>query len=136
MAPVLIGLIGSIIDKIIPDKGASDEAKLKLATLVQSGELAALEASTRLLSGQLEVNKAEASSGNAFASSWRPLIGYVCGASLAYNFIFYPMLMWIAAAYVPEMKVPPLLENNLMELVVGMLGLAGFRTFEKTKGVA
>lgn len=136
MAPVLVGLIGSIIDKIIPDKGASDEAKLKLATLVQTGELAVLEANTRLLNGQIEVNKAEASSGNMFASSWRPLIGYVCGFSLAYNFLLYPLLTWISAMYMPELKVPPLLDNNLMELVIGMLGLGGLRTFEKIKGKA
>lgn len=72
-----------------------------------------------------------------FASGWRPCIGWVCCAALAYTYLVYPLLLWVAAAWAPHL-VPPALGNNdmLYELVLGMLGLSGLRTVEKIKGVA
>lgn len=44
MIAALIPLIGSVIDKIFPDKEAADQAKLKVLEMQQSGELAKLQA--------------------------------------------------------------------------------------------
>jgi cell division protein FtsI/penicillin-binding protein 2 len=121
MDSICIGL-----HKIFPDKTKADEAKARLIELQMNGEL-------QQIMGQLDINKAEAASGNAYASSWRPTIGYICAFGLAYNFIIYPTLGWYAATYMPGFVPPPLLSDNLMELVMGMLGLAGLRTMEKIK---
>lgn len=129
MWTMAIPVIGSLLDKIFPDKTKADEAKAKLLELQLNGEL-------QQILGQLEINKAEASSGNAYAGSWRPTIGYICAAGLLYNFIIYPTLTWYAAGWMPGFTPPPLISDNLMELVLGMLGLAGMRSFEKFKGVA
>ena len=133
MIAALLPLLGGVLDKIFPDATAAGEAKLKVMEMAQRGELAALDADVRLAMGQLEVNKAEAASGNAYASSWRPTIGYICAAGLGYNFILYPLISWAAAIWFPEVKPPVLVTDNLMELVIGMLGLAGLRTFEKVR---
>lgn len=54
MIAALIPLIGSVIDKIFPDKEAADQAKLKVLEMQQSGELAKLQAD---LQEQQEVTK-------------------------------------------------------------------------------
>ncbi len=138
MNPLLLqgifNIVGRVFDALDPAKKA--EAQLEVMRLQQAGEFKALEADMQLALGQLDINKAEAASGNSYASGWRPTIGYICALGLAYNFIVYPFLLWFAAVYKPGFQPPPLLSDNLMELVLGMLGLAGFRTYEKVKGSA
>lgn len=126
---LLIPAVTSIIDKLIPDADEAAKAKSKLLEMQVKGELDTIV-------GQLEINKAEASSGSSYAAGWRPTIGYICAFGLAYNFIVYPMMTWYSARYMPGFSPPPLVSDNLMELVMGMLGLAGLRSFEKFKGVS
>ena len=111
------------INKIWPDKSEAERAQLAAAV--------------SLVQGQLEVNRAEAASSSVFTSGWRPAIGWVCGAALAYTYIVYPLVMWACAIWGPAV-MPPKLGNDgmLYELLLGMLGLGGLRTFEKIKGVA
>jgi Holin of 3TMs, for gene-transfer release len=56
----LIPVIGTVLEKVLPDPQASADAKIKLMELAQKGELAVLDAETKLALGQLEVNKVEA----------------------------------------------------------------------------
>lgn len=116
-------LARSVIDKLFPDKSEQDRQQLALA-------LTAIQ-------GQLSTNQAEAASASVFVAGWRPFIGWVCGSALAYTYIGYPFLLWAGALWFPEVK-PPVLGNDgmLYELLLGMLGLGGLRTFEKVKGVA
>ena len=98
-------------------------------------ELKLLEFENGLLKAQAEVNKAEATHRSIFVAGWRPAIGWICALSIAYEFIIRPFWLWIAAYY--ELPVPIHINtDSLFSLVLGMLGLAGFRTFEKLKGVS
>lgn len=116
-------LAGTVIDKIWPDKTEVERAQLAAAVAI--------------VQGQLQVNQAEAASPSVFVAGWRPAIGWVCGGALAYTYLLYPILMWAAAIWWPNLS-PPKLGNDgmLYELLLGMLGLGGLRTFEKVKGVA
>ena len=126
----ILGVGEKIIDRVWPDPTAAAAAKLELFKLQQSGEL-------QQIVGQMEINKAEAGSDRIFVAGWRPFIGWVCGAALAYTYIGYPLLTWVAAVAAPGFTPPVLgLDNMLYELLLGMLGLGGLRTFEKVKGVA
>jgi len=117
--------IGSqLIDKLIPDPAAQDAARLELLKLQQSGELAAMTAQT-------EINKAEASNPSVFVSGWRPAIGWVCALAMGYQYLARPLMV----AFMPALAFPGL-DDNLWQLIMGMLGLGGLRTFEKTQGVA
>ncbi len=130
----LIPLIGDVLDKVLPDAQASANAKLELMRIAQAGELAQLNADTSLALGQIETNKAEAQSGKAGAL-WRPGAGWVCVAGMGYTFLAQPLLSWVSAVKgwpVP----PPIATDTLMVLLTGMLGLGGFRSVEKVKGVA
>ena len=69
-------------------------------------------------------------------AGWRPAVGWVCVVGLCYNFLIYPLLTWAVAAFALGFTPPPLLSDNLMELVLGMLGLGALRTVEKWQGVA
>ena len=136
MWPALIPLLGTIFDKIIPDPAQAAEAKLKAMELAQRGELAGLDAEVRLALGQMEINKAEATT-DLFRGGWRPATGWVCVGGLLYQFLVQPLLPWIVALF--GVSVPPLPEidnETLMVLLTGMLGLGGLRTIERVKGRA
>lgn len=130
----LIPLVGGIIDKVFPDADAAANAKLELMRLAQAGELAQLSAETSLALGQIDTNKVEAASASLFVAGWRPGAGWVCVAGLAYTFLGQPLLAWLSA--VKGWPVPPLIAGDtLMVLLTGLLGLGGYRSFEKAKGV-
>jgi hypothetical protein len=136
MWAALIPLLGTIIDKAVPDPQAAADAKLRALEMAQKGELAVLDADLRLALGQLEVNKAEATT-DMFRGGWRPAVGWTCVAGLAYNFVVQPLLPWTVAVF--GGTVPPLPEidnETLLVLLTGMLGLGGLRTFERIKGKA
>ena len=120
----MLGIGGKLIDKLIPDPAAKDAAKLELLKLQQSGELAAMTAQT-------EINKVEAANSSIFVSGWRPAIGWVCAAAMCYQYLARPFL----AALYPVLAFPGL-DENLWQLMMGMLGLGGLRTFEKVNNVA
>lgn len=136
MIAALLPIIGSIIEKVIPDPQAAADAKLKALDLAQRGELAQLEADTKMALAQIDVNKAEATT-DLFRGGWRPATGWVCVLGLAYSFLLRPLLPWVAAvAGFTVPPLPPLDGDTLMVLLTGMLGLGGFRTFERIKGKA
>lgn len=64
---MLIAPITSIIDKLIPDKQAAAEAKIKLVELDQQGGLAELQ-------GAISVITAEANGESWLQRNWRPLV--------------------------------------------------------------
>lgn len=129
MIPVAILELGAkLLDRVIPDADARAKAQAELIKASQDQEF-------QLALAQVEVNKVEAASSNWFVSSWRPAVGWICVCGLAYNFIIYPLMLWCASALHAGFVPPPLFSENLMELVLGMLGLGGLRTVEKIKGV-
>jgi hypothetical protein len=101
----------------------------------QSGELAALASETELAKGQLEINKEEAKAG-PFRGGWRPFIGWSAGLGLFYNFVARPFLQFILEYNQIPGELPALDLSELMPLVLGMLGLGGLRSWEKTKGLS
>jgi hypothetical protein len=133
MAIALIGAllpaVTGILDKLIPDAGARDRAKAE-------AEAALLAALAKADADQLAVNKAEAENSNIFVAGWRPFIGWVCGAALAYTYILVPLVMYVSFVIGKPLPKPPALDGNLYELMLGMLGMSGLRTFEKIKGAA
>ena len=136
MWQVLIPAVTQVLDKIIPDPQAAADAKLKALELAQKGELAVLDADLRLALGQLEVNKAEATT-DMFRGGWRPAVGWVCVVGLAYQFVLQPVLPWVVALFGAQVPPLPAIDNEtLMVLLTGMLGLGGLRTFERVKGKA
>ena len=130
-----LDLGGKLIDRLIPDPAAKAQASLELLKMQQDGTLAQLTADTDLAKGQLGVDQAEAANQNIFVAGWRPFIGWVCGAGLAYQFIASPLLTWVAALCGTPIATPNLDLGTLLTLLLGMLGLGGMRTAEVITGV-
>lgn len=136
MWPALIPILGNLLDKVLPDPAVAAEAKLKAMELAQSGELAQLDAQTRLALAQIEVNKEEAKSESLFKSGWRPAAGWACVGGLTYQILVRPILGWVAQN-LWGWSLPPSLEmDTLGTLLFGLLGLGAYRTAEKIKGAA
>ena len=117
----LTGPVLGILDKFVEDKDAKQKMAHELATMADKHHQEALL-------GQLAINKEEAK-GNWFQSSWRPLCGYVCVISLAINYMVSP----ICAGF--GVTIPQADMTVMMPLLLGMLGIAGMRSFDKTKKV-
>ena len=125
----LVPALGTLVDRLIPDKAAAQRAKDDMeAALVKASNEAAL--------AQVEVNKIEAGHSSVFVAGWRPAIGWVCAAALAWAFIVAPVATWGMAVFGVRETLPAIGTDNLFELVLAMLGLGGLRTFEKMRGVA
>ena len=128
------GLVGKVIDKIFPDKEAADKAKLELLKMQQAGEFKELEAELQKAQMQVNVNVEEAKSLSNFRGGWRPFVGWTCGVGLAYAVLIQPLATGLIQAFVPDMKtfaMPDVQTDALMALLFGMLGLGGYRTYEK-----
>jgi len=133
----------SVINKIWPDPVKQAEEQRKLQALYQKGDLAELNAQVQLLAGQLKINAVEAASKSLFVAGWRPFIGWVGGAAMAYQFIVYPLLIWIwsfaqAKEWVPvSLSPPPIIDTGaLFSLVTAMLGIGAMRSHDKAKKVS
>lgn len=87
----IVGPIGKLIDKIIPDPEARDRAKLELMKLEGSQELEALKA-------QLSAIVAEAQSTDPWTSRARPSFLYVM-----YALLLWSIPMGLISASRPEM---------------------------------
>jgi hypothetical protein len=117
--------VGSkVLDRVLPDPAQQAAAKLELMKLQQNGELAQI-------TGQMEINKAEAASSSIFVSGWRPSVGWVCSAGFAVQFVIGPLAEWGAALAGHHVKFPQMDTGTMMPLLLGMLGLGGLRTAEK-----
>ncbi len=121
-----IEAVGNVLDKLF----TSDDERLSreeaLTRLAQQPNLA-----------QVELNKIEAQHRSIFVAGWRPFIGWVCGAALAYNFVVRDWIAWAMSSGLIDAKFspPPAIEiGPLMTILMALLGLGGLRTVEKLTG--
>jgi hypothetical protein len=130
MIASLIPAVSGLLDKFIEDKDKKNAMAHEIATMA---EKAAHEAAM----AQIGVNKAEAGHRSIFVAGWRPFVGWVCAIALAYHFVLQPILVFgMAAANVAPLTLPQFDMDSLMTVLLGMLGLGGLRSYEKTKGLA
>lgn len=139
--PVIATIVGSVAS-LIGDMHTSDKERLDAQLELQRLGLEAQKIDAGLAQGQIEVNKAEAGHQSIFVAGWRPAVGWVSVAGLAYNFLAHPFLLWAwalfqARGWVPaDLTAPPPVDvEALLVLLGGILGLGVYRTAEKVKGV-
>jgi len=124
----LVGPVTGLLDKFIEDKDQKSALAHEIATMSQKyAQESAL--------AQLEVNKVEAASSSLFVSGWRPATGWVCVLGMAGNFIVTPFANFVLALLDIHVVVPLVPLDTMMPVLLGLLGLGGLRTLEKTKGV-
>ena len=128
----IVGAVGGIIDSVYTSDKERMDAQIELAKIDAS-----------LLTAQMDVNKAEASHASIFVAGARPAILWIGAAAMAWTFVLHPMLVWCwalmqAKGWIPQgMPNPPTLQSDeLWVIISGILGIGGYRTFEKVKGVS
>lgn len=133
----LLDIGKTALDKFVPDPQAKAKAILDLETLHAAGDSERLQAQVQLILAQTDINKVEAASSDRFVAGWRPFIGWVCGAALAYDFIAEPLLRFIAGVVFSYSGAFPVINTDaLSTILMGMLGLGAMRTIEKMGGKA
>lgn len=129
MNPIVLGGVveaaRKLIDYWFPDPQVAADKKLELAKLEQSGELAKMVATTDLAKAQIGLNTAEVQSGH-WLGKWRGFLGWGLAASLIYQLILSPFLVFGILIFNPEFpveKLPRLDWAELGKLLMGMLGI-------------
>ena len=134
---LLLEVGSKVIDRVFPDPAAAAAAKLELFRLQQSGELAQLAADTDIAKAQIGVNQTEAGSSSMFVSGARPFIMWGCGFSMLYAALFEPIMRFCAVVIFKYPGTFPVIDTTLTtQILLGLLGLAGMRSFDKRNGVA
>lgn len=129
----ILSLGTTIIDKIFPNAGEAERAKLELMKLNQSGELAKIAAQSNII-------MAEANSSDKWTSRARPTFMYVfyfilltlCSGSVIS--IWHPQEVMTAAGAFKEL-FHSLPEEMWWTFTAGYLGYTGARTYEKRKQI-
>ena len=131
----LFDLGKGLIDRLFPDPAAKAAAQMELLKMQQAGELAQLAAETDLAKLQIQTNIEEAKSTNWWVAGWRPAIGWVCGAGLAYAALVEPFARFAAKVWFGYTGDFPIIDTDLtLQILMGMLGLGAMRSVEKIKG--
>lgn len=117
------GIINTVKGQIPPEKAAELE-------------LEAAKIKNQIILAQTAINQAEAASPSMFVSGWRPAIGWVCAAAMIFQYLLRPFMLVLNVKFSWGLTEIPGLDSNLWELLLGMLGLGGLRTYEKIKRVA
>jgi len=126
----------SLIERFFPDPEKKAAAQLELLKMQQNGDLAQLAAETDLAKLQIQTNIEEAKSTNWFVAGWRPGIGWVCGAGLAYAALVEPFARFAAKVWFGYGGEFPVIDTDLtLQILMGMLGLGAMRSVEKVKNV-
>lgn len=128
---------GKILDKIFPDPAQKAAAQLELFKAQQAGEFKEMDQAFALMQGQIEVNKVEAANPNTFVSGGRPFVLWVCGVALAYVSIVEPIARFVANVVYGYTGAFPVIDTTItLQVLLGLLGLSGLRSFDKKNGVA
>ena len=122
MLQALIGPVASLLDKFIPDADTKQKLAFKISTMAENH-------AQEIALAQIAVNREEAK-GNWFQSSWRPACAWVCVLGFAINFLVSPL----AAPF--GIIVPQADTATMLPVLMGMLGLAGARSYDKIKKTA
>ncbi len=140
MNPLVIGPIFELLKGVLGGLGLDPEAKAR----AQAQAFEALTSGTfaerteqAIALAQVDVNKADAAGASPMQRNWRPMVGWVCAAALAWDTVGRPMATyaWVLAGHVAP-ELPALASEQLYTLLFGLLGLGALRSVEKVKGAA
>lgn len=118
-----VSAVGNVVDQLF----TSDDERAQAALLMEK-----LRQQPQIL--QAEINRIEASHRSLFVAGWRPFIGWVCGLGFLWAFILHPLFLWVVAVRGMAITPPEIMTDNLMELVLALLGLGTLRSVEKMTG--
>ena len=138
MHPVFASLLWPIVEgavsRHVKNKGEADKILHSLRDGLKDSlsDEAILAELSQNRQHQLNLNALQHRS--LYLAGWRPLAGWVCALGAAWVFLGAPVARTILAAADMDMPLPELPADHLFELLLGLLGMAGIRSFDKLKG--
>ncbi len=134
MPPFLIPLLSPLLNKVldfIPDPAAKARAAMEAEKDLREAEAKAMALIAEQNSKQAEINAEEAKSPSLFIAGWRPACGWVCVSAFAWVYVLQPTLVFAFNAAHHPVTLPTIDFSQMSTVLMGMLGLAGLRTYEK-----
>lgn len=131
MLEILKLALGPVIEKaldLIPNLNERARAK-------EAMEAGLLSAAAEAMKSQTEINKIEAAHQSIFVAGWRPAIGWVGAIGLFWSYVGQPVAIWTVTTFGLGIAIPLIPTENLLELVLAMLGIGGMRSWEKSRGL-
>jgi len=117
----MLPMIGNVLDKVLPDKKAREQAKLQLLELQQTGELQQMQAASNVVIAEIQ--------GESWLQrNWRPMLMVVIGLIVANNYILFPYGQLFFPESVAVLELPAEMWNLL---TVGVGGYIVGRSTEK-----
>lgn len=139
MIPALLSLLTPAIKPLldlIPNPAAREKARTEFELQIKAQEMEFFKLMAEADKGQVEINKIEAANPSIFVSGWRPFVGWVCGLGFAWATVLQPIFVFGLAAMHKTIVPPQIQTEVLMQALLGLLGMGGFRMMEKKWGVA
>lgn len=128
-----LGVDPAVVEQTVAGMGPADLVKMKQMDLDFQLEMAKLGIS--LQSQQIAVNIEEAKSESVFVAGWRPAVGWAGAFGFAYAAIFEPVMRFFAQVVFHYAGQFPVIDTMLtMQVLFGILGLAGMRSYDKKVG--
>lgn len=122
----LIEEIGDLASEFIVDKDKRNELRFKIRELGDREN----ERIHQQMLAQIEVNKVEAGHRSIFIAGWRPAVGWVGAAGLAFQCIVFPIMKMFG---LPD----PGLDTELLILTMSsILGVGVMRSYDKQRGTS
>lgn len=97
MIQALLPIIGSVLDRVLPDEKTNAEAKQRLTEMAFKGEMQQLENDMQITLAKAGIIKAEAASQHWLAANWRPLLMLTFGGLIVARWFG-----WAAPNLAPE----------------------------------
>lgn len=138
-----LGLVGTVVKSVtglasefITDKDQQVEFQFRLQQQLEANKHELMKSEIDLMRAQVEVNKEDAKSGSNYRGGWRPFVGWVCGFGLFYHFLGQPISQDLYHIFTgQEIELTKLDIKELLSLLVPLLGLGAYRSFEKSRGI-
>ena len=121
----LVGSVGKIVDELHTSDEEKAQAKIKLQELENQLKLS-----------QMDINKVEAGHKSIFVAGWRPATGWLIVGILFYSYILQPFILMTLKIIGKDIDLPVLNMQEVMPIILGMLGLSFGRSYEKKHKVA
>jgi hypothetical protein len=123
-------LANTVVNKIWPDKTQEEKDKMALALAEMNNEM-------QQMTAQTDINKVEAASSSLFVAGWRPAVGWISAIALGYVALIEPLARFTAQVLYQYAGNFPVIDTTItMQVLLGMLGLAGMRSFDKKNGTS
>ena len=116
----LVENVGKIVDELHTSDEEKAQAKIKLQEL-----------DNQLKLSQMEINKVEAGHKSIFVAGWRPATGWLIVGILFYSYILQPFILMTLKIIGKDIDLPVLNMQEVMPIILGMLGLGFSRSYEK-----